>query len=548
MIFTEIVEELTEGIVISNLNGQITYANQAASKILQQEVNALIGQNYLQLAANFKPVVAFWRAEELFNQALSTNSSVSGEFSFKRLDSTEAYFLLLAKVYRDVSGKPAGVFFIIKDITAHFKLEQTFLKRQQAEAALNKISQAITATFDAQEIMQKVVCKATEALKVEAAAVCLREGNHWILKYATGAAEPLVGMVITKEQVTILNLTVKAKQPTIFNEANTDPRLSHTFWQALGAQAVLAVPVFLATKIFGVITFLSLSAPAPFTEHELDFVTKLTAFLSLALHNAQIYTEEHKIAATLQEQLMTMPKRISGLEFGYLYRSASPGAKIGGDFYDMYAISKEEVAIVIGDVSGRGLEAAALTSVVKNTVKAYCLQGDSPALVMNKTNKLVKKFLASSMFITLFFGVFNKSTATLTYCSAGHPSVILKRGKQIILLKTGSPVLGQFSKVNYEEEQQAVKAGDILIFYTDGLTEARFGQEFFGQERLLKTVKELKFSAVKEIPELLFQRVWQFSGQQLADDIAILAVSPVPPETLVKTNNYVSNSFFYNSN
>jgi PAS domain S-box-containing protein len=531
MIFADIVETLTDGIVIFNINGQVTYANQAAAKLLQQEVNALKGQNYLKLAAKFKPVAAFCSTEELFNQALKANKPVSGEFSFRRLDGSEAFLLLWAKVYRDVSGKAGGVFFIIKDITAHFKLEQTLLTRQQAEAALNEISQAITATFDAQEIMQKVVGKATETLKVEAAAVCLREGNHWILRYATDTAEHLVGMIVTKEQATILNLTVKAKQPTIFNEAATDPRLRTTLWQALGAQAVLAVPVFLGSKIFGIITFLSLSSPAPFTQFEVDFVTKLTAFLSLALHNAQIYTEEHKIAATLQEQLMTMPKRISGLEFGYLYRSASPGAKIGGDFYDMYAVDKDKVAIVIGDVSGRGLEAAALTSVVKNTLKAYCLQGDSPALVMNKTNALVKKFLAPSMFITLFFGLFSKSTATLSYCSAGHPSVILKRAKKVFLLKTDSPVLGQFSKVSYEEHQQEVKAGDILIFYTDGLTEAHFGQEFFGQERLIKTVKELKFSSVKEIPKLLFHRVWQFSGQQLADDVAILAVSPGLTET-----------------
>lgn len=548
MTFSEVVEALPDGVVICNLDGQITYANQASSRLLQQEINTLIGQNYLQLTARFKPVVTFCSAEEFFNQAISKNSSVSGEFSFKRLDGSEAFFLLLEKVYHDVSGRPSGVFFIIKDITAHFKLEQSFSKKQWMEAALNEVSQAITATFDAQEIMQKVIWKATEVLKVETAAVCLRKGNHWILKYAIGAAEPLVGMVITKEQATILNLTVKAKQPTIFNEANTDPRLSHTFWQALGAQAVLAVPVFLASKIFGVITFISLSFAAPFTQHEVEFVTKLTAFLSLALHNAQIYTEEHKIAVTLQEQLMTMPKRISGLEFSYLYRSASPGAKIGGDFYDMYAVSKDEVAIVIGDVSGRGLEAAALTSVVKNTVKAYCLQGDSPALVMKKTNGLVKKLLTPSMFITLFFGFFNKRTSTLTYCSAGHPGAILKSGKRVVILKTDSPVLGQFSKVNYEEHQQMIKAKDILIFYTDGLTEARFGREFFGHERLIKTVKELKFAAVKEIPQLLFQRVWQFSGQQLADDIAILAVSPAPTETLDKASNYVSNSFFSNSN
>lgn len=242
-----------------------------------------------------------------------------------------------------------------------------------------------------------------------------------------------------------------------------------------------------------------------------------------------LYTEEHNIALTLQESLMTMPKNVPGLEFGFIYRSASPQAKVGGDFYDLFAVDNDKIGLVIGDVSGRGLEAAALTSVVKNTVKAYCLQGDPPALVMAKTNNLMKKTFFPTMFVTLFFGLLLKSKATLTYCNAGHPSVIIKRNSKTILLEATGPVIGQFSEANYRERQQVLQPQDILIFYTDGLIEARCGQEFFGQQRLINVVKQLKFTNIKEIPQLIFDQVWQFTGSQLADDVAILAVgwSPV---------------------
>lgn len=108
---------------------------------------------------------------------------------------------------------------------------------------------------------------------------------------------------------------------------------------------------------------------------------------------------------TLQQALLTVPAEIKGISYGHLYRSATATAKVGGDFYDIFELEHDRVDIVIGDVSGKGLEAATLTSLAKNTIKAYAYEGNSPAEVITRMNDVVRKALTSAAFITVFFGI-----------------------------------------------------------------------------------------------------------------------------------------------
>lgn len=243
----------------------------------------------------------------------------------------------------------------------------------------------------------------------------------------------------------------------------------------------------------------------------------------------RLYSEQQNIANVLQQALLTVPREISGIEFGHIYESATekPGY-VGGDFYDIFELeSPNKIGIVIGDVSGKGIEAAKLTGVVKDTIRAFALSEVSPALVIKNTRKILAKTLTKSTFITVFFAVLDKLTGDLTYCNGGHPPGIIKRKEnKIDLLETLSAVIssgkGLFEYVN---SQSTFEKGDILVLYTDGVTEARHNKDFYGQKRLVRFIKDLEESTAKELPKKLIDEVINFSQGMLRDDIAILSVS-----------------------
>lgn len=242
--------------------------------------------------------------------------------------------------------------------------------------------------------------------------------------------------------------------------------------------------------------------------------------------NARLYAAQRNIADTLQEALLTMPQKIKGIDFGHFYRSATATMKVGGDFYDLFELEHDRVGIVIGDVSGKGLQASSLTSLVKNAIKAYAYQEKSPASIMAKANVVVQKESIPAIFITVFFGILDIKTGRLVYCSAGHPPGILKRTtSETSPLTTSSPMIGAFSALNYIDDKVDLKKGDALILYTDGVIEARNNGELFGEEKLVSLIKDLDCLETSKLPRAIIGEITDFTGGKLSDDVAILTVS-----------------------
>lgn len=246
----------------------------------------------------------------------------------------------------------------------------------------------------------------------------------------------------------------------------------------------------------------------------------------------RLYSEQSKIADVLQKALITVPDKIPGIEFGHTYESATekPGF-VGGDFYDIFEIENtKNIGIMIGDVSGKGIEAAKLTAVIKNTIKALTLYETSPSMIFKKTRKLLKKILNKYTFVSVFFGILDKESGDLLFCSGGHPPAIVKKitgktEKAIDILETKSAVIGLSSGLTYIDSKYALNKSDVLVLYTDGLIEARKDKIFFGQKRLEDFIKDIKFVDAKYVPHALLDEVNKFSGGILHDDIAILSVS-----------------------
>ncbi len=237
----------------------------------------------------------------------------------------------------------------------------------------------------------------------------------------------------------------------------------------------------------------------------------------------RVSEDNRNIADTLQRAVLEVPASVKGIQYNKVYHSATDEADVGGDFFNIFELEGDKVGIVIGDISGHGLQAATLNSIVKNAVKAYSYRENSPAKVVWMTDDLVRRSSADNIFVSLFFCVLDISTGKLTYCNAGHPAAILsKESASEELLVSKSPVIGTFIEFDYHDSVTFISEGDVLVLYTDGVIEARGSGLFFGEERLMAAIRAT--ASTENIPEKILANLMRFTGNILTDDVAIVSI------------------------
>ena len=234
--------------------------------------------------------------------------------------------------------------------------------------------------------------------------------------------------------------------------------------------------------------------------------------------------EQRGLFHRLQEALLDIPQDLPGVRFGHLYRSATKEARIGGDFYDVFEAKNGRIGLLIGDVSGHGVEAARVATLVKDTVHAFAHQFRRPRLVLREANRLlVEKNLPG--FVSAFLGFLDPERGTLTYSFAGHPPPLLAVAGQVAPLEACSLPLGAFSYARYRDVEIDIAEGALLLLYTDGITEARRDGELYGEARLRDAFGRARDCPVEELPSRLLGEVLSFSGGVLRDDVALLAIN-----------------------
>lgn len=196
---------------------------------------------------------------------------------------------------------------------------------------------------------------------------------------------------------------------------------------------------------------------------------------------------------------------------------------MGGDFYLVFEAKHQLIGMLIGDVSGHGLEAGRIATLVKDSVLAFSQQFGSPHHILRATNELLRK-LDISGFATTFLGLLDPADGALVYSSAGHPPPLrVSKGEYLPLESVGIP-LGAMPKAHYSDAVVTLDAGDVVVLYTDGIIEVRRDGEFFGQEGLQRVLSRAKGLAVDQLPDFILSQTRGFSRGHLHDDVALLVV------------------------
>ncbi len=232
--------------------------------------------------------------------------------------------------------------------------------------------------------------------------------------------------------------------------------------------------------------------------------------------------QDFERAREIQEALV--PKKLPKLSGCDLAAGWQPARMVGGDYFDVIPLGDSAVALAIGDVVGKGMGAALLMSNLQAIVRSFAASAPSAAELCAKANQLVAANIAPGKFITFFFAVADVGKGRLDYCSAGHnPPVLLRRSGKVERLGEGGPVLGVFPRAVYSGGGTPLQAGDCLLMYTDGITEAmnRDGEEF-GEERLLATLQQCDGSPADEVRQRVMAAVTEFSEGTFQDDATLL--------------------------
>jgi CHASE3 domain sensor protein len=217
------------------------------------------------------------------------------------------------------------------------------------------------------------------------------------------------------------------------------------------------------------------------------------------------------------------------LAIGTAYRSATRGTRIGGDVYDVYRLDPDRTLIVVGDVSGKGLTAAVDTTFVRYGLRALASEGLAPNDMVQRFDELYRcANPAPESFVTLFAGVHDRRTGELEYVNAGHEACWVRRATAVTILPPTGPVVG-VGGVPFAAAHMALAAGDILVLATDGLTEARDPHgRFVPIERVTEWIAQAPARTPQALVNALLEMVKRYTRGRITDDLAILAVEPLP--------------------
>jgi PAS domain S-box-containing protein len=317
-------------------------------------------------------------------------------------------------------------------------------------------------------------------------------------------------------------------------EASADPDHLALF-RRFDARSTVLAPLVARGHVIGVITLVRCGDQARFDDDDLAMVEELAARAALATDNGRLFHSRNRVARSLQEALLppALPM-IDGVALAARYDVAEADVAIGGDFYDVMPVGPSAWGVVVGDVCGRGPDAAALTGLVRHTLRTAVVREQVPSQVLRQTNQAMLQQIDDASFCTAAYVRIEvaqppNGQVQISVSSAGHPRPVLVRADgRVEVLDCAGTLLGVVSEPTLHDVHTELGPGDAVVLYTDGLTEARRGSDLFGETRLVEALGTVAGRRAEEMASVLEAAVADFR-RSASDDTAILVVQAIAP-------------------
>jgi len=328
----------------------------------------------------------------------------------------------------------------------------------------------------------------------------------------------------------LVGQAAQTMQAILVPDVSKDPRYVEANPET---RSELAVPLIYKDKVIGVLD-LEHTRRGFFTDEHRRTVTTLAAQVAIAIENARLYEQiaqqerrlERDLALARELQMRLLPQTLPQLGHLELAAKFTPARAIGGDLYDFIPYSLSRLGIVIGDVSGKGAPAAIYAALVSGILRSHAPIEPGPAEMLSAVNLSLAERRIEAQFVSIIYAVWDDEHRTLLVANSGLPRpVLVHEGKNSIIEATGLP-LGLFDDASYDEFRFKMKPGDMFVFFSDGILDARNRQgELFGRGRVEKIIAECADQSADSVVASLFEAVAEHSaGVETFDDQTVLAI------------------------
>jgi len=424
----------------------------------------------------------------------------------------------------------------------------TEVKRAQlAESFMAEASRVLASSMDYAETLRRVARLAVPRL-ADWCGVDIVNDRGEIVRVAVHHADP--AQVATAERLDRSYLrtvdepegvaeVIRTGRANIYTDIDPDALAAYAqdddhlqLLNAIGARAVLIVPMIGAGEPLGAITLVSSESQRRLTPADLALGERLARRAGTAVERARLYTERSRIAHILERSLLpeSLPE-ISGAEIRARYSPAGEVNEVGGDYYDVFAYDREHWMLVIGDVCGKGPRAAGVTALARHTLRAAALSGQSPAAMLQTLHRALRLQSTGADLCTVCLVLLappagpGADRARLTIALAGHlPPLLIDRDGAATALGQPGTLLGVVEPIEIVESEADLHAGQTLLLYTDGVPEAGRASRQLGEQGLLELCARAPELMLGDLLEHIEQIALQRAGGRLRDDIALLGL------------------------
>jgi serine phosphatase RsbU (regulator of sigma subunit) len=404
--------------------------------------------------------------------------------------------------------------------------------------AFYEVSQSFTRTMSLEETLEAVARTAVELVDADAAVIRTHDRRReCFVPRAVYVAEEGLASVVEPMLSRSHSLDTEAGRALLESpRANLlSPALARDLGEAYellapflerGATAAV-VPVASAGELIATLTVVSLDPERSIGEQGLDAAASLATHAALAVDNARLYEQQRHFLEAMQQALLpqSLPE-IPGLELAQAYES-SARLEVGGDVYDFLALGDDRLAVVLGDVTGHGVDAAADMAMAKYIFRSLAREHTDPADFLASANDVVVGEIALGKLITMVYLAVDGRTGELRCASAGHPPPRLVRSGLVDELAAGGVALGIDAGQRYDEVAVELTPGDAVVLYTDGVVEARRDQELYGVARLDAVLAANAGASAEQLAAAVLADCRAYAGGELVDDCAVVVVKRV---------------------
>jgi sigma-B regulation protein RsbU (phosphoserine phosphatase) len=370
---------------------------------------------------------------------------------------------------------------------------------------LYDLSRAFNSTLDLDEVLNRVMDEVISITRAERGFVMLHEADGRLaFRVARGIDQTTIQDPQFQVSRSIVERVARDGEPLLTSDALQDDRLStRRSVTILGLRSVLCVPLKTRDNISGVVYVDSRIRAGIFSRADLDLLTAIASSAAIAIENARLYQVavergrlERELQMARETQASLLPRetpQVPGWEFAARWQ---PARQVAGDYYDFIPLDDGKLGLVIADVSDKGMPAALFMAMTRSTIRASVGHAPSPVEGIALANRLICADAAGGMFVTLFYALLDPATGEMTYVNAGHNPPLLQRANghagpdHLVELGRTGMALGVIDDATFEQRSVQIQVGDMVLFYTDGITEAVDAQnQEFGIPRLLRVLE-----------------------------------------------------------